>query len=250
MALSFSLIGSSAMSAKPPENDLWQATYDARTRYYETAVGPLPRDILKMVSMFGVWPGGGLFVIPAGKLGKHLSVYTTFGLTNPDMPTTVRITDFQLDSDERNRATQTQGRLERREPTLKKAGASGYGYEIFVVAEKNQEWPLRFLQWAVNAEINHDVGFLARVEKYNGLTVEQIDVGKGIAINVLVAKAQPPLPVGTQLPSGRMELLAATTITDDEMRWSMKNGRGSLLQKLREAGVGQISVLGRRSVVR
>lgn len=41
-----------------------------------------------------------------------------------------------------------------------------------------------------------------------------------------------------------------TTITSEEMLWSMKNGRDALLQKLRDGGVGQISRLGRDSVVR
>jgi hypothetical protein len=66
---------------------------------------------------------------------------------------------------------------------------------------------------------------------------------------VLISKAQAPLPIGTVLPAGKMDLLVAVTITDAEMQWSMQNGRGALLQKLREAGVGQVSVLGRPSVV-
>ena len=66
---------------------------------------------------------------------------------------------------------------------------------------------------------------------------------------VLISKALPPLPVGTQLPAGKMEILVATVITPEEMHWSMKNGRGALLQKLREAGVGQVSKPGRESVV-
>lgn len=45
-----------------------------------------------------------------------------------------------------------------------------------------------------------------------------------------------------------MELLVAVTITDEEMAWSMKNGRRALLDKLREAGIGQISSLSRQSV--
>ena len=72
----------------------------------------------------------------------------------------------------------------------------------------------------------------------------------GEPVNVLIAKARAPLPTGTQLPNGKMELLVATTITDEEMQWSMTNGRGALLQELYDAGVGQISHPGRPSVVR
>ena len=75
------------MAAGTSEDKAWEATYDARQEYFETTVGPLPDDILKMLNMTGVWPGGGLFVIPADRLGKDLALYTTFGFTNTDMPT-------------------------------------------------------------------------------------------------------------------------------------------------------------------
>lgn len=47
-----------------------------------------------------------------------------------------------------------------------------------------------------------------------------------------------------------MELLIATTITDDELQWSMQNSREALLKKLEDAHIGQISLPGRESVVR
>lgn len=47
-----------------------------------------------------------------------------------------------------------------------------------------------------------------------------------------------------------MDLLVATVITDDEMQWSMKNGRGALLAKLIESGVGQVSDRGRKSILK
>jgi hypothetical protein len=227
----------------------WQDNYNARQRYFESTIGPLPRDILKMLNMTGVWPGGGLFVIPENKLGQNLAVYTTFGFTNPDMPTRVRMSDFALASDAA-RATRAEGKLQQKKPSSGPVGAAGYGYEIFVVTARDQRWPLAFLQWAVNAEIGNDAGLLSRVEKFDGLTVEKIGVGGGNSIDVLIAKAQPPLPTGTTLPAGKMDLLVAVTITDEEMPWSMKNGRGALLNKLREGGVGQISTLGRQSVVK
>jgi hypothetical protein len=227
---------------------LWQENYDARAKYFESAFGRLPRDILKMLNMSGVWPGGGLFVIPAERLGPDLSVYTTFGLSNPDMPTTVRMSGFVVQSDA-TRPAAWEGRLQRREPAEKPSGAAGYGYEILVIAARGEQWPLGFLQWAVMAEVDKDVGLLARVAQFDGLTIEGIGVAPGLAVNVLIASAEPPLPEGTALPAGSMKLLSAVTITDDEMNWSMKNGRRALLQKLQERGVGQISTLGRPSVV-
>jgi hypothetical protein len=240
------LLATMANADTKSQEKLWLDTHDARERYFETTVGPLPRDILKMRSMAGVWPGGGLHVIPAPRLGTGLSVYTTFGFTNSDMPTDVRMTGFKLGPD----GKQATGRLEKKTPARQRPGAAGYGYELIVVAHKGMDWPLSLLQWVVNAELANDAGLLDRVEKHGGLTVEQIDVGESGPINILISKALGPLPTGTQLPAGKMEILVATTITDEEMRWSMKNSRAALLQKLKDAGVGQVSKLGRESVVR
>ncbi|MFH7354092.1 suppressor of fused domain protein [Acinetobacter bereziniae] len=60
-------------------------------------------------------------------------------------------------------------------------------------------------------------------------------------INVLIAKAQKPLPSAIKLPNGNMQFLVAIVITNEEMQWSMKNGRDALLNKLIDAGVEQIS---------
>ena len=238
------------MGAELRDDDRWQATYDARQRYFEKTIGPLPNDILKMLNMMGVWPGGGLFVIPALKVSDLLTAYTTFGFTNPDMPTSVQRIDNEQQSRGGGRvAAQAQFTLTKKTPVATRPGAAGYGYEICVVAEPDQQWPLGFLQWAVNAEICQDVGLLARVEEYGGLTVEQIHVGGGTAINVLIAKARAPWPIGTQLPYGKMEILIATTITDEEMEWSMENDREALLKKLEDAHIGQISLPGRDSVI-
>ncbi|KXB32423.1 Suppressor of fused protein (SUFU) [Dechloromonas denitrificans] len=248
MAATLSFVGTIAFGETDQGEKQWQVNYDARQKHFEKTVGPLPSDILKMLNMTGVWPGGGLYVIPAPRLGQNLSVYTTFGFTNPDMPTTVQMANFDLKADG-DRATKAGGTLTKKQPAPKRPGFAGYGYEIIVVAQSNQQWPLNLLQWAANAEIGNDVGLLGRVEKYDGLTVEQIQVGQGQMVNVLIAKAQAPLPTGTSLPAGRMEILVATTITAQEMKWSQSNGRAALLKKLQESGVGQVSVPDRQTVV-
>lgn len=247
-AATLSIFGATAKAQAGTEDALWQKNYDARQRYFEQTAGPFPGDILKMLNMTGVWPGGGLFVLPATKIRAGFSVYTTFGLSNPDMPTGVQMQESRLDP-AGNRPGGFEGKLVKKVPVSGRPGAAGYGYEFIVVAPSGKQWPLNLLQWAVNAEIGNDVGFLARVEKYDGLTVEQISVGDGETVNVLIAKSQAPLPTGTKLPAGQMDVLVATVVTDQEMRWSKTNGRGALLRKLQEAGVGQVSVIGRASVV-
>ncbi|GIU52339.1 hypothetical protein TUM4438_44800 [Shewanella sairae] len=123
-------------------------------------------------------------------------------------------------------------------------------HEMLLIAKENSEWPLWFMQWSANAEILNDAGILDRVEKYQGLTVQDIQIGESESVNVLIAKARHPLPTGVNLPNGTMVLLIATVITDDEMEWSIENGREALLAKLIGAGVGQISDRNRKSVLK
>jgi hypothetical protein len=232
--------------AMDPKEEYWQQVYDARSAYFESTVGPLPGDILKMLNMTGIWPGGGLFVIPAERIGPGIWVYTTFGFTNVDMPTSVTSSDSRFETDAQGRR-QMVATLQSRVPAPSVPGRAGYGYEILVLTEGRADWPLSFLQWAVNAEMMHDVGLLDRVEKHEGLTVEDIAIGADGAIDVLIAKSHPPLPGPIQLPNGAMQLLVATTITADEMTWSFDHGRPALLERLARAGMGQISVRGRDS---
>ena len=192
-----------AATPAPPSDaeaeQAWQKAYDVREQYYKNTVGNFPDDILKLSHMTGVWPGGGLFVLEGNVIGKDLWVYSTFGLSNPDMPTTVALSESKTEHDAQGRVASSEGTLQKREPAKAPPGAAGYGYEFIVVAREKSEWPLWVLQWACNAEILNDVGFLARVDKYKGLTVEQIQVGPEPAdiVNILIARTQAPLPQET-----------------------------------------------------
>ena len=79
-------------------------------------------------------------------------------------------------------------------------------------------------------------------------TIEHAQIGPSDWVNLLIAKAVGPLPSGTTLPNGTLDLLIATTITDDEMAWSKTNGRGALLNLLVAGGVAQFSERNRASV--
>ncbi|EPS0664231.1 suppressor of fused domain protein [Vibrio parahaemolyticus] len=232
------------------EDAFWQQVYDSRTAYYEKYIGQFPDDILKMGNMTGVWPGGGLFVLQADIIGEGLWAYSTFGMTNPDMPASTMMTDYEIETDDQGRASTYSGTLQSKVQTQSTEGSAGYGYEMLLIAKENAEWPLWFMQWSVNAEIINDAGILDRVEKYQGLTIQDIQVGENEYVNILISKAQHPLPTGVNLPNGKMDLLIATVITDDEMEWSMTNGRSALLAKLIDSGVGQVSERNRKSVVK
>lgn len=244
-------LGSTATAADDAAERHWQNVYTAREKYYQATVGEFPEDILKLAHMAGVWPGGGLYAIHANKLGEGMWLYTTFGLSNPDMPTAVTLTGSNTTHDEKGRVASSKNSLARRTPATAPPGAAGYGYEFIVVARENSQWPLWILQWACNAEILNDAGFLARIDKYHGLTVEQVQVGRepGDMVNLLITRARAPLPTGTALPNGRMDIVVATVITQEEMQWSMENGRDALLAKLQAGGVGQISSRKRKPVL-
>jgi hypothetical protein len=225
------------------EERLWPEVHDARQRCFECVLGPLSGDILTMLNMTGVWPGGGLYIIPASRIGGDVWLYTTFGLSDHDMPTGIALTKTEFADGKVDAA------LEKREPAARADGAAGYGHEILLATRGKQDWPTGCLQWAVSAEIVHDAGMLGRIERHDGLAVAEIDVGAARMVDVLIHKAQPPLPTGGALPNARMTVLAATLITKDEMRWTFDHGRTALLAKLREAGVGQLRALDRKSVV-
>ena len=166
------------------------------------------------------------------------------------MPATAKAVETRVESDG-ERPNSMAGRIEKKpRATALPPGRSGYGYEIAVLAAADARWPLEIVQWAVRAELVKDLDLLSRVRRFDGLTVGDVHVGQGRSVNILIAPARKPLPPGTRLPSGQMDLLIATTITAEEVAWSMKNGRGALLEKLMGSSVGQVSSLDRKSVVR
>ena len=226
---------------------LWQVVYQERAEFIESHFGQLPKDILKIMPLTGVWPGGGVFKLEAPKLDTGRWLYTTFGLSNPDMPTTVTTSHVSVESEQGNPVSH-RATLAKKETVPSYPDRPGYGYEIMVVTDEPADWPLAFLQWAVEAELLHDIDILGRVEKYGGLTTEDIAVGNGACINVLISKALSPMPGAMPLANGEAKLLVATVITDDEMVWSMTHGREALLEQLVTSELGQVSQLNRQSL--
>lgn len=237
--LLIALIGTTALAGGVTNAELWRATDEMRGLFLETTIGPLPRTFKQMPGMASAWPRGGLYVIPAKRLGDGLFAYTTFGLSNPDMPASARIAEASAS-----------GNLRPDAPADPHAPhPAGYGYELLVLTANEQPWALNILQWAVNAEVGRDVALLVRVNNDGGL-LQRIDGGTGNPLTVLVARARRPLPAGGRLVGVEFALLVATVVSDDEATWALTNGCAALLDKLDAAGVGQASVLGRPSVVR
>jgi hypothetical protein len=230
---------------RPTEEQLWDAVYRAREEFFTEQLGPMPPDIQKLMNLMGAWPGGGLFQFQATRRGG-LGVCTTFGLTNPDMPTGVRVV-----KSERRGQDQFTSELQARVPRWVPPGRAGYGYELLVLTPEPADWPLLALSWFVQMEILNDLDLPTRVAGAQGVTVEALAIGDGSQkADFFVEPACSPFPDRAQLCNGIMQLFVATRVTREEMDFALKNGRPALQEQLRLGGVGQVSVLDRPSVIK
>ncbi len=249
----------------------WQAVYRAREVFLTSRFGAPPDEIQKLMNLTGVWPGGGIFPIEASQLGG-MGMCTSCGLTNYDMPPPVR-----LEKQERAENKSAPGLMSKfrqllgltahdagasqssstltmqlgpRVPRWIPADLAGYGYELLIVTPKPERWPVLALSWFIQMEILNDVDLLNRVRENDGVTVESVKIGDGTqSVDFLVNLADDPLPSSVDLPNGKMHQLVATRITRDEMNFSQEEGRPALRDRLRQAGVGQTSVLDRPGVI-
>jgi hypothetical protein len=228
------------------EEAKWQAVYAAREKLYETHIGKIPEYIQKMMNLTGVWPGGGLFQIASDKLGGAC-VTSSFGLSNVDMPTscTAKNSSQEKSGDTYSFSSTLEGRTPRWVPT----DLAGYGYEILLLTKNAEPWAANPIAWVINAEILNDVDLLDRVDEMGGVTVEDLALGDGRRADFFIERAAAPLPDRCQLPNGTMNLLVATRITREEMKFGIEKGRPALRERLTKAGIGQLSDLDRRSAV-
>lgn len=220
--------------------NLLESIIAAREAAYAQHFGPLPAEILKMANLVGRWPGGGIYKIHNG---DQRWIYITSGLSNPDIPRIDGETSVQHDD---------HGRISAIHANLQGDGATlpetGYGYEIMVIAEEDAQWPLMLLQWAISAEFEHHIDLLSRIEQYHGVTVGELALDDEKDTDILIQKAQAPLPASLKLPNGDIPLLVITTITPEELQWSLENGRQPLLERLLASDIQQTSIRERQSV--
>jgi len=223
----------------------WLDVYDARCYFYDSCLGPCPSNIIKLSNLSDAWPRGGLYRMPAAKLDKRLWIYTTFGLTNPDMSLKKQPVEQRTKIEFSWRANS----VEKKPLPAAPIEVAGRGYEMLLITKGNFEWPLWIMLWCLNTELVDRVSLLKRVDKFDGFTVQDIHISETTTVCLLIARAQEPLPPGSTLPNGQMDLLVATVITRDEMDWAKHNGCPALLKKLAETGVDQVSDLHRESVL-
>ena len=111
-----------------------------------------------------------------------------------------------------------------------------------MLTPRPQRWPLQFMNWAVPAEMLHDIRFLDGVMDHGGLTIEDVGLGGGATCDFLIAPARHLVPPEHDLPNGRMHLLVATAITRDQMQFGRTHGWPALLKRLIDEGPGQVSL--------
>lgn len=232
-------------------DELFDRVYEAREAFFEDHFGIMPPDVLKLNNMMGVWPGGCLVQIDATELPDEPCVTATFGLTNPDMPASVRSEDVvheeRTEGDKLLRSTSM--RLVARDRVQLPPGLAGYGYEILVITPEQYDWPTLFLSWFVTNEINHDTGWLQRVEQ-DGAIVVKTPLRDYPRLKMLIAKAAPPIPESFNLPNGKAHLLVATSITEAEYVYATTAGAPAVLECMLKHGPGQTSIIFRPSCLR
>jgi hypothetical protein len=214
-------------SAPPPSTeDAWTACDDARRAIYEGALGRMPDEVKKLMNLAAVWPGGCLVQFPSRSLGCEVA--SSFGLTSPDMPTTVSVL-----SSSRSTTGAVAQQLAPRTPRPMRSGLAGYGYEMLVLSPRADLWPLMVLNWLVQREILEDLGLLERIEELGGVTAEDVRIGdEHERIDVLFAPVTGPLRGEWALPNGAMHWLVAIPITRREMQVSRAAGPAALLAEL------------------
>src|SRR6185312_13733908 len=161
--------------------------------------------------------GGCLVQIEAKEMPGQPCITSTFGLTNPDMPATVRSEDVvheeRTEGDKVLRSTSM--RLVARERVEIPAGLAGSGYEALVLTPEMTDWPTMFLSWFVTNEINHDAGWLQRVLN-DGAVIVKCPLRDHPRLKLLLAQAAHPLPDSFMLPNGKAHFLVGTSITEGE----------------------------------
>jgi hypothetical protein len=230
---------------KAHDDEVWQRVYDERDAFFEKNFGPLPTEIQKLMTV--LWPGGGIWDFEQSSIpGKRVLV--TCGLSNPDMPGGAKVAEFErVDSKDGNKTFNT--KLARTIPRYVPPEWAGYGYEVAVISDPTDNRAMGVLTWIVEGELNHDGNYFGLLQKYGGLTVQDMGLFNGSKSDFLFYKANDPIPSSVQLSSGLMQLVIATSITRAERDFAKENGCSELVKRLIDAGVGQVTDFNRQSVV-
>lgn len=227
---------------------IWNRVYEEREAFFVDHFGPTPQDINKLMTVH--WPGGGLFDFKEDCKLSGKRVQVTCGLSNPDMPSCAFVADFErVDNDGGNKTFNT--RLGRRVPAYVPPHWAGYGYEVgLILADPTDTDSMAVLTWVVENELNDCRDIFGKIAAHGGITVQDLRLFDGSFFDFLFMPAQTEsIPSTVRLSNGLMQMVIATRITRQERDFAKETSCGELLQKLIEAGVGQVTDLKRMSVI-
>ena len=122
---------------------------------------------------------------------------------------------------------------------------AGYGYELLVITEKPEKWPLLALEAAARRELVQDVGLLEAVNEHGAALLDEVAVGGDRQVALLVVPATDALAPNVELPNGAAHLLVAIALQPTEQALVVMVGAGAGAQQLRHAGLALASRLDR-----
>lgn len=163
------------------------------------------------------WGSAGVRVVPPNDKKPHWT-YVTSGLSNP----------FTLSPGDE----------------IPEGAPSGIGYEMVIHTPEEEQWPvLRLLDMMA-----YNLVCLRAFALGHRYPVEGSLDGAGSKLGGFVFVRDPALPAHFDLESGRVQLLTLVGATRNEMAFARSNGADKLLERLKAAGHGVVTVPGRDEV--
>eukprot|EP01112_Ceratiomyxa_fruticulosa_P015575 TRINITY_DN4596_c0_g1_i1.p1 TRINITY_DN4596_c0_g1~~TRINITY_DN4596_c0_g1_i1.p1 ORF type:complete len:293 (-),score=64.16 TRINITY_DN4596_c0_g1_i1:123-1001(-) len=237
--------------------------YEAREKIYHTKLHIDLTDLeMKLDTVF--WPGGCFVEGPSSK--SNLYFWSTFGLSSPVMPNEFDRHNlkkvYKVDKNNKRSQTISFDVTHQKDPLKVSPSLAGYGFEIVVVSKKNDRykksnWPYLLFESFVEKIFFSKWNIFSGVEKFGSCTYQNIDFGRDFPSengSFLITPLDPTLlpceKSDFELPNGKLRILVASYITQDELEYALKGKGGQLLiEKFNESGFNyQISAPGRKSV--
>jgi len=234
-------------STKKEEEKLWDKVFYERKKIWKKTFGLFPSEIHKLGNLTGIWPGGLLIQMFSRKLGG-LWVTSSFGLTNPDMPTNRKSEYHKINNSKEGTVSYLQT-ISARIPKEIDRALAGYGYEIAILTKEVGMWPFMFINTIVQMEILNDIGFLERVQEIGAVTIDRVKISETDYGNFIIFEAPSNLIKEFNLRNGKAKLLLAMPITDNEMNYTLVNGQKELLNLLTLIDSFPVGDLNRESIL-
>lgn len=236
-------------------SNAWDVTYNRREGLFRELFGAFPAQVLKCLDLMVLWPGGCLVEFQSPKL-NGLRVTSTFGLTNSDLPTDIKIARIDHSHDQVSGKSTTSTLLTNSfEPLPGVPGRSGYGYEIVALSrtpaeEGRPSFEAQVLQYLSGHQLaSQRFNLLDEINDLGGLTYETVSKDGCTGKQYLLARYWGVISEAAPLPYGSMALVCLMEITSSELAYSRKHGPGALVQLMKDKEVLPINDPERQSVV-